>query len=45
MTEIKRKKHVNVFKFIPFPKSETDVKSDGLPSDGLTKISCIKFAF
>ncbi len=23
-------------------KSVTDVKSDGLPSDGLTKISCIR---
>jgi hypothetical protein len=26
-------------------KSVTDVKSDGLPSDGLTKISCIMLLY
>jgi hypothetical protein len=31
--------YLNVSRFL---KSVTDVKSDGLPSDGLTKIFCIE---
>jgi hypothetical protein len=37
MTEFKRKIHVNVSRSL---KSVTGIKSDGLPSDGLTKIFC-----
>ena len=38
MTDVKIKIHVNLFKRIPLPKKCDG--SDGLPSDGLTKISC-----